>query len=360
MSNKSLLILASVTIIIIIAAAISTSNRAPQTVVENPPLLPDLRNRINDISQIIIESPDNAVHITKLDDAWGVMQSDNYPARFDKVKKLVLDIAGLNIISEKTSNPDLFRELGVEDPSAENAASKMLTLLDGSGNELSRLIIGNTRPRDGLYLRKAGTNDTYLVDGNPEVTADPGDWVESDLLDIANERVMETTIEHPDGEIITLSREQGSEDFTLAEIPEGRKARSGYFTNQPATFLADLTIENAKSRENFTFPEPQVITTIRTYDGLVANINSAKIDNVNHAIMEFSVDESRLTTASADEEETVVIGEQPEQQPDVRQEAEELNNKVDNWVFIIPQSKYLLLTKRIDELTDAIETESTE
>jgi hypothetical protein len=361
MRNKSLLTLALITLVIIIAAAISSGDRAPQTEIDKPPLSAGLKGRVNDVSQIVIESPDNAVHIMNIDNEWVVMQADNYPARFDKVKKLVLDIADLYILSEKTSNPALFQELGVEDHTAENAGSSLLTLLDKTGNTLISIILGNTRSPDGLYVRNAGSNNTYLVAGQPDASADPTDWIEKSLLDIANERVMEVTIEHPGAETLSLRREKGTENFILSAIPGGRKARSQYFTNQPGTFLADLDIENVKSRETFIFPEPPVKTTIKTYDGLVATINSAKIETLNHAAMEFSVDDALIgQNQTTEDTDTIVIGEQQAGAPDVRQEAEQLNNLVFKWVFIIPQSKYLLLSKRIEELTDTIEVQEPE
>ena len=356
MRNKSLLILGLITIVIIIAATISTRNRAPQVIIEKPPLSDTLKGKINDVSQIIIESSDHSVHVTKFEDDWVVMQADDYPARFDMVKKLVLNTADLYILSEKTSNPDLFRELGVEDHTAENARSTLLTLLDASGNTLSSIIIGNSRSQDGFYVRKADSINTYLVAGRYDVSADPIEWIETSLLDIPNDRIMQVTIEHPDGETLTLSRETGAEQFVLADIPEGRKSRSQYFTSQPGTFLADLSIENARSRETFRFTESQVKTIIKTYDGLVASISSAKIDNLNYVAIDFSGDDTLIGQNQAQaEDEPIIIGEQESQNIDVRGEIDQLNNKVSKWVFVVPQSKFLLLTKRTDELTDTIE-----
>ncbi len=358
MSNKSILILASITIVIIIAATLSTRSRAPLSVIETPLLNPELKSRVNDVSQFIIESKEESVHITRQDNNnWVVMQSDNYPAQFDMVKKLILEMSDLTILSEKTSNPALYSELGVEDHTDENSDSKLLSLLDSTGETIASIIIGDKRGMDSLYVRNAASSNSFQVKGQPEVSADPKDWIVKELLNIDNKRVMEVTIEHPDDEMLILKREQGSENFALQTLPEGRKTRSEYFTNQPGTFLADLSIQDAKSQENFTYPQDQVITAIKTYDGLVATIHSAKIDNINHASLSFSVDEN-LIQAGDSPQEGIVIGEQTDASPNVRLEAKNLNEKVRNWVFIIPQSKQLLLSKRTEELTDIIEEES--
>ncbi len=71
--------------------------------------------------------------------------------------------------------------------------------------------------------------------------------------------------------------------------------------------------------------------------------------------MEFGVDEELLDNTQGDEQnQVIVIGEQ-ESEPDIRQEVEDLIDKTRNWVFMIPQSNYLLLTKRTSELTDTVE-----
>ena len=354
MSNKSLLILFVVTIVIIIAAAVTSNKRQPQTVIEQSILSENLDKRINDVAQIFIETKDGTLNILKDGEDWGLMQADNYPARFEKVKKLVIDAAELKVIAPKTSNPDLFRELGLEDPSQENSRSTLLTFRDASGNDIEGLVVGNKPSGNELYVRIAGTNNTYLAGGQLDLSTEVSDWIQRDLVDIPEDRIMEVSIDHPDGESLTLVRQEGEEVFTLADIPEGRKPRSQYFTNQPATFLAKLNIENARSQNNFSFPDTPVKTTFRSYDGLVATVYSAKLDGINYASMEFSVDEGLLDDEADD---AIVIGEQ-ETQTDVRQEVADLNEKTSNWVFVIPQSNYLLLTKRSSELTDTIEEEA--
>lgn len=356
MKNKSLLILTSITLVIIVAAMISTRNRAPQTSVERPTLSQELSDQVNNISQIIMESQAQSVHISKQGNNWSVMQADNYPAKFDKVKKLVLDVADLNILSQKTSNPELFGELGVQDPREQNSSSLQLTMLDGSGNAVIAIILGDKRAADGQYVRITDSNNTYLVDGQPAVSADPKDWIQTDLLDIDDERVSDVTINHPNGEIITLTRPDNESDFELQGIPEDMQAQPDNIISGPGTFLSNLTIQNAINRETFNFPGPQVITTIKTFDGLIATIHSAQTGAINYATIDFAVDESSMPSGSGSgARNAIVIGEKEEPtEEDVRKEVETLNDKTRNWVFIIPQYRYSLLTKRMEDLTDPV------
>lgn len=355
MSNKSLLVLSIATLVIIVAAVISSRDRAPRTAIETADLFPGLDGRVNEVSRIAIESPGGNVHILKGGTDWLVEEADNYPARFDKVKKLVLDMAALDVLSRKTSNPRFYPELGVEDPTSAGAASRLVTLTDPTGTELAAIILGNTRPGvgGGQFVRKPGSDQALLAGTALDAPADPGEWIVTDLLDIATDRVMEVTIRHPDGETVVLTRPQGEQNFQVKDAPEGKESRSQYFTNQPAGFLSDLDIVSVKAADGFQFPESAVNTVIRTYDGLVASMTAAKVGDENHVTLDFSVDDSLLEDGGETEE--IVIGEQT-QTPDIRQEAAELDARVSGWVFIIPQPKYLLLIKRPEELLKDAET----
>lgn len=368
MSNRSLLILSFITLVIIIAAVVSNQKRAPQTVVETSLLFPELKDQINAVAQINIESSDGAININKQGDNWQIVESGNYPARFDKIKQTVLTMADMKILSEKTSTPSLFAELGVEDTTVENSASRLLTLKDTTGNTLASLIVGSPGMAggSGIYVRKPGTNETWLASRALEISNSVSDWIEQNLLDIADDRILDTRIEHPDGTVLTISRAKGDKDFSVVDVPEGKEPKSGYFINQIGTILSKLVIENVKARQGFTFPDTATKTTIRTYDGLVGMIMTANVEGENYISLDFSVDESLLATTAATpeqpaENQPIVIGE-PEKDTataaiDVRKQAADLNNKVANWVYTIPSSKYGLLVKLPAEVVQDKTTE---
>jgi len=364
MSNRSLLILSFITLIIIVAAVISSKERAPQTVIESAELFPGLKDQINSIAGITIESASGTLNLKKQGQDWLIAEAGDYPARFDKVKQTVLTLADMKIQSEKTSNPALFSELGVEDITAEKSTSQLLTLKDGSGNALASVITGNLRTSNiagdtGVYVRKPGANETWLASGVLQISSDVIEWIEQNLVDVADDRILDTRIEHPDGSVLAISRTKGAEDFTVTEIPEGKESRSAYFINQIGSILSNLTVENVKAREGFVFPDTATKTTVRTYDGLVASIATANIDGANYIALDFTVDESLMTATTAattdkPEQEAIVIGEPEKTESaaiDVRKEAADLNSKVTRWVYTIPSSKYALLVKKVTDVT---------
>jgi len=364
MRNRNLLILSFITVVILVAASISSQNRAPQTVVTQSPLFPELKNQINSATQLSVETAEGAINITKQGDNWVITESGNYPARFDKVKQTVLALADLKQVSQKTSTPSLFSELDVDDIHAEKSKSKLLTLKDASGNALASLIVGRDAG-SGAYVRKPQTNETWLTNGKLDISSDVLAWVEQNLLDIADDRIFDTRLEHPDGKVVSITRAKGEKDFTVLDVPKDKKAKSGYFVNQIGTILSKLTIENVKARQGFTFPDTAIKTTIRTYDGLVATIVTANVDGANVISLDFSIDEALLAAAAAapaspeqpSEKEAIVIGEPAKDAApkvvDVRKEVADLNSRISGWVYTITSAKYGLLVKEpIDVIQD--------
>jgi hypothetical protein len=366
MSNRRLLILSFITLVIIIAAVISSKDRAPQSVIESAELFPGLKDQINNVAEITIESASATLNIKKQGENWLITEAGDYPARFDKIKQTALTVADMKILSAKTSNPSLFSELGVEDTTAEKSSSHVLTLKDAGGKALAAVIVGNLKTSNtagdtGVYVRKPGANETWLASGVLQVSSDVVEWIEQNLVNIADDRILDTRIEHPGGAVVSITRSKGEENFTVTDIPEGKEARSEYFVNQIGTILSNLTVENVKARTGFVFPDTATNTTVRTYDGLVAKITTANVDGANYIALDFSVDESLLSAATATgdaanpAQEAIVIGEQPEKNEpapaDVRKEAQDLNNKVARWVYTIPSSKYSLLVKQVTDVT---------
>jgi len=355
MSKKSLLALSIVTLVIVVAAVISSQSRAPKSGTEKQQLFPDLATRVNDVATIEIRSGEDLVRIEKKDGAWAVREAYHYPARFDRLRRLVLGTVELYVLAGRTRNPSRYTELGVEDPEQENASSHLLTLKDDRGDILATLIVGRDRKSSapggsrGLYIRKPGSDQALLVEGELDVSADPRDWIEKDLLDVANDRISRTVIDYPDGSALGLVRKQGEEDFTIVDIPEGKEPESAFVLNNMGTFLNKLTIDDVRPADEFPLPGPQTRTTIRTYDGLIAHINSARTEDANYATLSFSVDED-LIRQKGDAEPGEPEETEAEDDIDVRQEAADLNDRVTGWVFVIPEYKYRALARPPDEL----------
>jgi hypothetical protein len=153
-------------------------------------------------------------------------------------------------------------------------------------------------------------------------------------------------IRHPGAEPIRLSRIERGEDFAVEPVPAGREPQSDIFLARTDGILENTFASNVTSARDYNFPADHVETVIRTFDGLVAEVQSAGRDGRNYVAFEFSVDASNLPPAA--DEEGDRSGKSAE---DIRAEADKYNGIVSGWVYTLPDYRYQLLTRSLEDLT---------
>jgi hypothetical protein len=145
MKNNKLLLFSAITVIVILAASITSKLQAPQVKREKELLLPELASRINDVTAITIKGSRRNVDLQKQNDIWIIKNADDYPAVFEKVRDTVISLSTLKVIAEKTDNPEFYSRLDVEGPEVADSRSLLLTLKDTSGKTMTSIIIGAPR-----------------------------------------------------------------------------------------------------------------------------------------------------------------------------------------------------------------------
>ncbi len=346
MKNKNLLILCAITLLVILAAVISSKLHAPSKSVEKVKLFPELANRINDVSRVIVQGNAHTVSLQKKDNQWYLSSADDYPASFEKVRQTVINISLFRLEEEKTDNPEFYARLGVEDPDKEGASSLLVTLSDPANGTLASIIVGNKRQsssnRPGLYVRKQNESRSLLVEGMLEVSDDDADWFDRQLFDIPAEEIKNVTIQYADGISFKIFRNaRGQIDFDIRgrdKVPSASKI----VVNRIATGLEEMRADGVRAAENFNFiPEETVKTTAITFDGLVIESRLAKTDEGTFGQFTARFDES-ANSEPEDDGKDVSAG--------VRDYAQNLNDKLSGWVYRIPEFKYEALTTNIDDL----------
>ncbi len=337
MKGQKLWVFSTITIIVIIAAALFANYRAPQTEIVEEILFPGLADKINDVARLEISSNDeHEVILQKQDGQWLLESADNYPAIVDKIKNTVVSLAELKILATKTDNPKLYPELGVEGPDVKNTSSLLLTLKDKSGNELASLIIGKPRKssagqiRPNLYVRKPDAKNALLVEGYLQVKAENSDWYERNIMHIPATRIQEIHILKPAGNQLQLGKTAiGETDFSMTE---GNTSAPSVLLNKLATFFEDMRADGVHAVDNFEFPEATTTTTtFKTFNGLLITVKST--DQDGKAFAHFS-----FTTAAP-------LAETTDEKPDtgkisVEEESRLWNGFLSNWVYEIPDFKF--------------------
>ena len=347
--KKSLPLFAIITLLFVVAAWFSVHQRSPETAVKKAPLYPELAGKIQDVAKVEIKSGEHSTVLATKGDQWVLENRGGYPAFFSRIKPLVIAISKLEIRESKTANPDLYSRLQIEEVSAEKAKSKLVTLFDVEGKKLASLLIGKERVNrtdgstDSLYVRKVGEEQSYLVKGAIMLSADPADWLENSLINLSSDRLKSITIQHGGDKTVQAVREDKSaENYQLQSIPEGFKIKSQATMNSLASAVEELHFDDVNNAADFKWPTETLVTEYETFDGLVASIKSAKIEDKTWAEFSFKF---------IGKEEPVKPSEDGKSQmPSVKQQSEMLNAKTKGWVYALPNHKANMLTRSLDKL----------
>lgn len=360
MKNRKLIILFLITLAVILAAGITAKIRAPQKSLEKTALFPDLVNHINDVSRIVIKGYDKTVELKQNDKDWVITSSDNYPALFNKVRAVVINMADLKIVDKKTDNPELYSRLGVEGPDVKDTSSLLITLYDNENQIPASLIVGQPRQssssQPGLYVRKPDEKTALLVEGTIDITADQKGWFQQSLFDIPKDRVKAVKILFADGSDYEIFKENPAQaDFQIPgqkEDTSGKSATS-IILNRLANGLQEMRADDVKAAENFSFPDDTITTTVTTFDGLVITARLASVNDMTFANFTFNTDPelaSRNTGTDNTKTET------PSQKSNISEVAQSMNDAMANWVYQIPDYKYEALTTSPDSIKKLMKT----
>lgn len=338
--NKKFLVFAIITLGVIVAAGYLAVQRAPQTTVETALLYPHLLDRINDIDRIEIKTADGQTRILKKADHWVIGNRDDFPALFSQIRQLVVNLARLKVLEQKTSNPELYPRLQVEGTQDKPGKSTLLRLQTGDGATLVDLVVGKRREgkTPALYVRPVKQAASLLVTGVLEADAAPVAWMNKDILSVSADRIRSVSIRHANGEQILLDRlhVKGKKNLTLHDIPSGQKPKSQVTLNSYLSLLEEVRLRDARARASLKTDGPIDKTVITTFDGLRVTLHHGLLDDHKEQFASFDV--------SVDEQNGQVDAK-------VRKEAATLQAKLGHWAYLLPSFKTRMLTRKLADLT---------
>ncbi len=144
MRSKALLVLILVTVAIAVAAVMARKNTS-DVAGAGEPLFPALLDNINDITTVVGVGAGETFTLVRDGDRWVVSEKHGFPADQDKARQLILGTARLIRIEPKTSNPDLYERIGLDDIHAEDGNAVRYDFKNAAGDILAEIIIGNSR-----------------------------------------------------------------------------------------------------------------------------------------------------------------------------------------------------------------------
>ena len=391
MSRKHFSVLLALTFAVALLVLFIPGKTGKESDFDQTLLLPGLQEQVNDLDRLDFTGAggETIATLSRSEGAWRVEEAAGYRADWERLRKLLADLAQAEIVEPKTANPDYYDRLGVEDVSGPDAGGTQVGFPGESG--LAAVIVGNrAQGRSGQYVRLAGAAGSALIDRELDLPASASDWLEKDIVDISDSEVVEVEIVHADGErIVARKASADDEDFVLEDVPEGREIRSAWTVNSLANSLSVLTLEGVAEEGDIDWSEATRFGLV-TADGLRVDVDLAAVAQSNGS-------EGEGDAAAADSEaeywirvraglyqtavgsaveapedqgvgqvqdgiEAEAEGEGSAESPtddtttdDPAERAREINERVGGWAYRIPQYKSDSMNKRMEDLLQAAE-----
>ena len=331
MKRKTFIALALGVLVLAVAAALGLQQRAAREAdrFAGEPLAPGLADRLNAVQRIVVEHGGKRLEIVRGDSGWTLPAAHGYAADLGKVRALLLGLADLRLLEPKTARPENYAKLDVDDP-GEGRRAKGVTLEDGEGKPLLALVVGRAKPGAGaLFVRRRGEAQAYLVEGRLDLPVEAEGWWERRVLDIPRERIRAVTIRQPDGARLHIHREKAEDkDFAVDGIPAGRELRYPGVANGIATGLVRLDMDDVTPAEGFAWDEAKAVEAVyETFDGLKVHVAVLEKDGRHYA---------RFRAEGTDE-------------------AQELNRRLEPWVYAVPPYKADKFTQTMEDLLKKVD-----
>ena len=333
MQRRNLIALIAAAIVVVgIAALVATrGDRAVSVAATGQRALPGLADKVGDVAHLRVMRGTMTVNLAAADGHWTVVEKSHYPADEDRIRKLLLQLAQLELVEPKTGRPELLARLDLDDPA--NGKSTEITAQDRNGAVLGQIVIGRARPSEigqgeaGVYVRMRGNEQAWLARGTFELGGDVLSWLDRHIIDIRPGRIASVVLSAPDGDAVILSRGSADQPFTLDSVPQDAKAKNDAALAMPAGALEGLTLEDVKPASGPPDAAKGGTTAaFSTFDGLVVGLWLSPPDSGDWLAI------SATGTGKAEAE------------------AQALDAKLSHWRFAIPAARAKLLRTTLSDL----------
>ena len=312
--------------------------------VSREPVFAALRADPDAAAKIEVKSRFGTFSMVRADNVWSTPDRFDYQIDEADVRRLIVSISDMRYIERKTSRPERFERLEVDDIEGINAESAYIKISDAAGAVLAEAIIGRPSARfidgatSGTYIREPGTNNVWLVSGIANVQTRLVPWLERTIVSVPANTVARVELGGSDGSLVLSRETPETEDFAVADAPEGRTLDKRKITSITRA-LAEIGLEDVKPRSELALPDDAQTATVTTFDGLAVTVRLAKIDNKN-----WSTFEAAYTGDPADQSDAAKAA---------RASVDEINQHVGNWVYWLPSAAFDSLTTKPEGVFEA-------
>lgn len=359
MTSRRLLLLGLAAIVVIVAGVwLAGRQGSTGASADTGPLYPGLKEQLNAVTAIHLYKAGDArvVELVRKDDAWKVGDRDSYPADDSKVRKLLIALADAKIAEQKTSDPQQYATLGVEDTKG-TAATNLRIELVGTPQPVDLIVGKQATGARSNYVRRAGEPQSWLIDKTLDTSATPDAWLRKDIIDVSADRMQSATVSAKEGgkPYTAAKKTRADQNFAVDGLPKGKSLSAPSAANSVAMALTALNLSDVKPVSAFQSTPPAARATFKTFDGLVVDVDGWVRDQKHYVALKPSFDAAqaerfKVATAPAAEKKDEKKDEKQAEKKDVADDASKVAGKVTGWVYEIPDYKYESLFKPVEQM----------
>ena len=327
------------------------------------PAFPTLRENPDAVAKVVLTGPDGTLTLVReTGKRWSALERYGYPVDADKLRALIVALADMRLVETKTSMPERYARLEVEDPEQADAKSRLLRVESADGQVLAEVILGKRQHRltgnqqAGTYLRRPGEAQSWLASGGVDLDTAIIDWLDEEVVDLDPARIGRIEIRPDAGPGYIARRDEPGAPLQLADLAEGEQANDEADLSRLAGALGKLSLEEVKPRAELAWPAIEHTAIATSFDGVELTVRLAKVDDEPWAMLDARAVEplaappaepaSDGPAGAADageqvEEVTIADDESPPPEP---LSAEDLAARLQPWAFKISTTVFDRLT----------------
>src|SRR5579872_4805336 len=154
-ARRVIILLIAGLLVVAFAVWLSSKRHLERATLAGELVLPGLEHALNTVTEVhLVKGDGTSTTLKKGATDWSVAQR-NYPADSGKVRKLLLDIAALNVVEEKTRTPENYPQLGVEEVNSPKATGTRVESI--TPGKTYSLIVGKASGGKSGYVRVASS-----------------------------------------------------------------------------------------------------------------------------------------------------------------------------------------------------------
>lgn len=223
------------------------------------------------VFEIEIEGADESVLLRRTLEGWALVSNEGFPADAGLARRLISAVAALEPVGERTRLAERYEALGLGDPATGGSGTR-LVMRDPNQGVLADLVIGLQRPDGQLYVRRAGSQESWRVRGFiPEISA-AAHWMELDFLALGRSAIREACVLPQSGPGYCLRRPSLSSDRFEIVSPDGYRLVSPGAGDGVATTLARVRFRDVRPAREIRGPR-DAEHRITTVNGLELSVS---------------------------------------------------------------------------------------